>query len=68
MPRRPSEGASERKLRSRVAAAPDAGCTAVLKSNEIAPLNALSFTGILEEAGTPSGVFNPVNGDEPTVD
>jgi aldehyde dehydrogenase (NAD+) len=51
-----------------VAAAPDAGCTAVLKSNEIAPLNALSFTGILGEAGTPPGVFNPVNGDEPTVD
>ena len=44
-----------------------AGCTMVLKPSEIAPLNAIIFAEILEEAGVPSGVFNLVNGDGPTV-
>lgn len=44
-----------------------AGCTMVLKPSEIAPLNAIIFAEILEEAGVPPGVFNLVNGDGPTV-
>ena len=44
-----------------------AGCTMVLKPSEIAPLNAIIFAEILEEAGVPKGVFNLVNGDGPTV-
>ena len=44
-----------------------AGCTMVLKPSEIAPLNAIIFAEILEEAGVPHGVFNLVNGDGPTV-
>jgi aldehyde dehydrogenase (NAD+) len=44
-----------------------AGCTMVLKPSEVAPLNALIFAEILDEAGVPAGVFNLVNGDGPTV-
>jgi len=44
-----------------------AGCTMVLKPSEIAPLNAIIFAEILDEAGVPAGVFNLVNGDGPTV-
>ena len=44
-----------------------AGCTVVLKPSEIAPLDAIIFAEILEQAGLPSGVFNLVNGDGPTV-
>ena len=44
-----------------------AGCTMVLKPSEIAPLHAIIFAEILEEAGVPHGVFNLVNGDGPTV-
>ncbi|MDJ0895428.1 MAG: aldehyde dehydrogenase family protein [Alphaproteobacteria bacterium] len=40
-----------------------AGCTMVLKPSEIAPLSSLLFAEFLEEAGTPAGVFNLVNGD-----
>ena len=40
-----------------------AGCTMVLKPSEIAPLSALLFAEILDEAGVPAGVFNLVNGD-----
>ena len=43
------------------------GCTMVLKPSEIAPMNALLFTEILDEAGVPAGVFNLVNGDGPGV-
>ena len=39
----------------------------VLKPSEIAPLNAILFAEVMEEAGTPPGVFNLVNGDGPTV-
>src|SRR5207302_649052 len=44
-----------------------AGCTMVLKPSEVAPLNAILFAGIMQEAGVPRGVFNLVNGDGPTV-
>ncbi len=40
-----------------------AGCTMVLKPSEIAPLSSLLFAEIMDEAGTPPGVFNLVNGD-----
>jgi aldehyde dehydrogenase (NAD+) len=39
----------------------------VLKPSEIAPLNAVLFAEVLDEAGVPPGVFNLVNGDGPTV-
>lgn len=52
---------------SKVAAALSAGCTMVLKPSEIAPLDAIIFAEILDEAGLPAGVFNLVNGDGPTV-
>jgi aldehyde dehydrogenase (NAD+) len=44
-----------------------AGCTMILKPSEIAPLDAIIFAEILDEAGVPKGVFNLVNGDGPTV-
>ncbi len=40
-----------------------AGNTCVLKPSEIAPLSALLFAEIIDEAGLPAGVFNLVNGD-----
>jgi len=43
------------------------GCTVVLKPSEIAPLSALLFAEMMDEAGFPAGVFNLVNGDGPTV-
>ena len=43
------------------------GCTCVLKPSEVAPLSAILFAEILDEAGVPKGVFNLVNGDGPTV-
>ncbi|WP_342359624.1 aldehyde dehydrogenase family protein [Terrarubrum flagellatum] len=44
-----------------------AGCTMVLKPSEVAPISALIFAEVLDEAGVPKGVFNLVNGDGPTV-
>ncbi|WP_026381088.1 aldehyde dehydrogenase family protein [Afifella pfennigii] len=44
-----------------------AGCTVVLKPSEIAPLSALLFAELVDEAGAPKGVFNLVNGDGPGV-
>ncbi|MGR3469201.1 MAG: aldehyde dehydrogenase family protein [Shimia sp.] len=44
-----------------------AGCTMVLKPSEIAPLSSILWTEIMDEAGTPKGVFNMVNGDGPGV-
>ena len=35
----------------------------VLKPSEIAPISAMLFTEMIDEAGFPSGVFNLVNGD-----
>ena len=40
-----------------------AGCTAVLKPSEIAPLSAMLLAEYIDEAGFPAGVFNLVNGD-----
>ncbi|MEX3008040.1 aldehyde dehydrogenase family protein [Hoeflea sp. TYP-13] len=39
------------------------GCTCVLKPSEIAPLSALVFAEMIDEAGFPKGVFNLVNGE-----
>ncbi len=39
----------------------------VLKPSEVAPLDAILFAEILDEAGVPPGVFNLVNGDGPGV-
>lgn len=51
----------------KVAPAIAAGCTMVLKPSEIAPISGLIFAEIMEQAGTPKGVFNLVNGDGPTA-
>jgi aldehyde dehydrogenase (NAD+) len=55
------------QIGAKVAPALAAGCTVVLKPSEIAPLNAIAFAQVLEEAGVPAGVFNLVQGDGPTV-
>ena len=55
------------QIACKVAPALAAGCTMVLKPSEVAPLNAILFAEILDEAGVPAGVFNLVNGDGPTV-
>jgi aldehyde dehydrogenase (NAD+) len=55
------------QITCKVAPALAAGCTMVLKPSEIAPLSAIIFAEILDEAGTPPGAFNLVNGDGPTV-
>ncbi|MDH3730849.1 MAG: aldehyde dehydrogenase family protein [Acidimicrobiia bacterium] len=55
------------QIACKVAPALAAGCTMVLKPSEVAPLNAIILTEILDEAGVPPGVFNLVNGDGPTV-
>jgi aldehyde dehydrogenase (NAD+) len=39
------------------------GCTMIHKPSEIAPLSAMLFAEMIDEAGFPSGVFNLVNGD-----
>lgn len=43
------------------------GCTMVLKPSEIAPLSAMVWSEIVDEAGFPAGVYNMVNGDGPGV-
>ncbi|AQX20873.1 aldehyde dehydrogenase (NAD+) [Bartonella sp. CDC_skunk] len=40
-----------------------AGCTMILKPSELAPLSAMLFAEILDEAALPAGVFNLINGD-----
>ena len=55
------------QIACKVAPALAAGCTMVLKPSEVAPLNAILFAEILDEAGVPAGVFNLVNGDGPSV-
>jgi aldehyde dehydrogenase (NAD+) len=55
------------QIGAKVAPALAAGCTMVLKPSEIAPLNAILFAEVLDQAGVPAGVFNLVNGDGPTV-
>lgn len=44
-----------------------AGCTAVLKPSEIAPLSAIIISEIIHEAGAPAGVYNMVHGYGPIV-
>ena len=55
------------QITCKVAPALAAGCTMVLKPSEVAPVDAVIFAEIMEEAGVPPGVFNLVNGDGPTV-
>ena len=55
------------QIACKVAPALAAGCTMVLKPSEVAPLNAIAFARVLDEAGVPAGVFNLVNGDGPEV-
>jgi len=55
------------QVASKVAPALATGCTVVLKPSEIAPLSAMLLAEVLHDAGLPSGVFNLVNGDGPTV-
>jgi aldehyde dehydrogenase (NAD+) len=55
------------QIACKVAPALAAGCTMVLKPSEIAPMNAILWAEIMDEAGVPPGVFNLVNGDGPTV-
>ena len=43
------------------------GCTMILKPSEMAPLSAMLFAEMINEAGFPSGVFNLVNGDGATT-
>ena len=51
------------QIACKVAPAIATGCTMVLKPSEIAPLNAIIFAEIMNDAGVPPGVFNLVNGD-----
>ena len=44
-----------------------AGCTMILKPSEIAPVSAVLFAEIIDEAGFPPGVFNLVNGNGEVV-
>lgn len=46
----------------KVAPALAAGCTAVLKPSEVAPLNAYVLAEVVDTAGLPKGVFNLVTG------
>ena len=57
----------QNQIAAKVGPALAAGCTMVLKPSELAPLNAVLFAEILDEAGLPAGVFNLVNGDGPSV-
>lgn len=52
---------------TKVASALGAGCTMVLKPSEVAPLDAILFAEVVDEAGVPDGVFNLVFGEGPTV-
>lgn len=51
------------QITAKVGPAIAAGCTVVLKPSEIAPLNAILFAEVMDEAGVPAGVFNLINGD-----
>ncbi|MEH2523204.1 MULTISPECIES: aldehyde dehydrogenase family protein [unclassified Bradyrhizobium] len=55
------------QVASKVAPALATGCAVVLKPSEIAPLSAMLFAEIVDDAGIPAGVFNLINGDGPTV-
>ena len=49
----------------KVAPALSAGCTVILKPAEQTPLTAIELARIIDEAGTPSGVFNLLTGFGP---
>lgn len=51
----------------KVAPALATGCTMVLKPSEVAPLNAIIFTEVIDAAGVPAGVFNLLQGSGPVV-
>ncbi|MEE2729423.1 MAG: aldehyde dehydrogenase family protein [Pseudomonadota bacterium] len=51
------------QIACKVAPALATGCTMVLKPSEVAPIDAMIFAEIVDEAGLPPGVFNLVNGD-----
>ena len=51
------------QIACKVAPAIATGCTVILKPSEFAPLSAQLFAEIMDEAGTPKGVFNMVYGD-----
>jgi len=55
------------QISCKVAPALAAGCTMILKPSEVAPLNAILWAEVMDEAGVPPGVFNLINGDGPTV-
>lgn len=55
------------QIASKVAPALATGCTMVLKPSELAPFSAQVWTEILHAADVPTGVFNLVNGDGPSV-
>jgi aldehyde dehydrogenase (NAD+) len=55
------------QISCKVAPALAAGCTMILKPSEIAPMNALLWAEVMDEAGVPPGVFNLINGDGPSV-
>ncbi|MDE2489036.1 MAG: aldehyde dehydrogenase family protein [Alphaproteobacteria bacterium] len=55
------------QITAKVGAALAAGCAIVLKPSELSPLSALLFAEAVSDAGCPTGVFNLVNGDGPTV-
>jgi aldehyde dehydrogenase (NAD+) len=55
------------QIACKVAPALAAGCTIVLKPSELAPFSASIFAEVLDAAEVPSGVFNLVHGDGPTV-
>jgi len=55
------------QITAKVAPALAAGCCVVLKPSELAPLSALLFAELVQEAGLPPGVFNLVQGDGPGV-
>lgn len=46
----------------KVAPALAAGCCVVLKTSELAPIDAMILAEIIDEAGAPAGVFNLING------
>jgi aldehyde dehydrogenase (NAD+) len=52
---------------AKAAAALAAGCTAVLKPSEVAPLAAYELAAIFHQAGLPPGVFNLVSGTGPVT-
>ena len=53
------------QIATKVAPALAAGCTMILKPSEVAPLSAVIWAEIMDEAGVPAGVFNMLQGDGP---